>query len=30
MEFNRGDSYIKNEYINSLKHMLTGKYLYGT
>lgn len=29
MKFNRGDSCIKNEYVNSLKHMQTGKYLYG-
>jgi hypothetical protein len=30
MKFNRGDSCIRNEYVNSLKYMLTKKYLYGT
>ena len=29
MEFNTGDSYIKNEYTNSLKYMLMENYLYG-
>ena len=30
MKFNRGDSCIRNEYVNSLKYMMMENYLYGT
>jgi hypothetical protein len=29
IEIYRGDSYIKNEYVNLLQQMLIGKYFYG-